>query len=117
MVANSIALHLARQPAPRDLLASWQCKILRGLDTLRRNCANLANRILQDPGFGYSRILQCGRLPPSSAQNARDDGTLLALIWRQLALQGIHMMDAVFVLATLVFFTATWAYSQGCAHI
>jgi len=27
------------------------------------------------------------------------------------------MMDAVFVLATLLFFTAAWAYARGCENI
>jgi len=27
------------------------------------------------------------------------------------------MMDAVFVLATLVFFTAAWAYARGCQQL
>ena len=27
------------------------------------------------------------------------------------------MMDAVFVLATLLFFTAAWAYARGCENV
>ena len=64
-------------------------------------------------------IMQSGQASLLSGRGSRPDGMPLALTASevQLALQVMPMMDAVFVLATLAFFTAAWAYAHGCAQL
>ena len=65
--------------------------------------------------FGY--FARCRRLPAVGAEGIQQRHAHCKFIALKPRRKRNQMMDAVFVLATLLFFTAAWAYARGCENI